>query len=173
MIMIKQGDITKEDVDVIVNAANTGLKGGGGVDGAIHRAAGSSVMEECRKIGGCKTGDAVMTNAGSLKCKKIIHAVGPVWSGGNRGEPDRLRSCYEKSFLLAQQAGLKTIAFPAISTGVYGYPKEAAAVIALQTGAKFEKDFAEIHFLCFSGEDLAIYERIWKKISKMEGNPDE
>jgi O-acetyl-ADP-ribose deacetylase (regulator of RNase III) len=164
MITLKLGDITKEDVEGIVNAANTGLRGGGGVDGAIHRAAGPSVMEECRKIGGCKTGDAVMTNAGKLKAKKIIHAVGPVWSGGNRGEPSLLRSCYKKSFSLAKQHGLKTIAFPAISTGVYGYPKEEAAAIALEVGKKFEKDFTEIRYLCFSEEDLAVFQRVWEKM---------
>ncbi len=166
MITIKLGDITQEDAEVIVNAANTGLRGGGGVDGAIHRAAGSSVMEECRKIGGCKTGDAVITNAGKLKAKKIIHAVGPVWNGGTKGEPGLLKSCYERSFLLAKQHGLKTVAFPAISTGVYGYPKQEAAVIALTVGRKFEKDFEEIRYLCFSQEDLAIYQRVWSDIIK-------
>ena len=117
MITIKEGDITKEDADVIVNAANTGLRGGGGVDGAIHRAAGPSVMEECRKIGGCKTGDAAMTHAGNLKAKKILHAVGPVWNSGLRKEPELLKSCYERCFEQAKVEGLKTIAFPAISTG--------------------------------------------------------
>jgi O-acetyl-ADP-ribose deacetylase (regulator of RNase III) len=167
VITIKLGDITQEDVEVIVNAANSGLRGGGGVDGAIHRAAGPSVMEECREIGGCPTGSAVITNAGNLKAKKIIHAVGPVWHGGNRDEPRLLQSCYEKSFSLAKEAGLKTIAFPAISTGVYGYPKEEAAVIALTVGKKFEKDFKEIRYICFSQEDLAIYKRVWERMKNL------
>ena len=166
MMTIKSGDITKEDVEVIVNAANSGLRGGGGVDGAIHRAAGPSVMEECRKIGRCPTGDAVMTSAGKLKARRIIHTVGPVWQGGNKGEPALLKSCYERSFLLAKEHGFKTIAFPAISTGVYGYPKEEAAVIALTAGKEFEKDFDEIRFICFSQEDLAIYQRAWAKVTK-------
>ena len=166
MITIKLGDITKEDVDVIVNAANSGLRGGGGVDGAVHRAAGPSVMEECRKLGGCRTGDAVMTHAGQLRAKKILHAVGPVWQGGHQGEPAFLKSCYERCFSLAKQAGLETIAFPAISTGVYGYPKAEAALIALEIGEKFKKDFREIRYVCFSEEDLAIYHQIWKKMTQ-------
>src|SRR6185503_8389160 len=108
-ITIKQGDITKENVEAIVNAANTTLRGGGGVDGAIHRAAGKTILEECIKIGGCATGQAVITNGGNLSAKKIIHTVGPVWNGGNRNEPSLLRSCYENSFLLAKKNHLKTI----------------------------------------------------------------
>lgn len=160
MITVKQGDITKEDVDVIVNAANTRLLGGGGVDGAIHRAAGPSVLEECRKIGGCKTGEAVITNAGRLKARKIIHTPGPVWHGGQRGEPALLKNCYENSFLLAKKECLKTIAFPAISTGVYRYPIEAAAEIALRVGRQFEKDFDDIRYICFSQNDFDVYKRI-------------
>ena len=159
MIMIKQGDITHEQVDVIVNAANSGLKGGGGVDGAIHRAAGPSVLEECHEIGGCPTGSARMTGAGRLKAKKVIHAVGPVWHGGFKGEPALLESCYGTCFELAKQAGCKTIAFPAISTGVYGYPKEAAAKIALAVGKRFESGFAEVRYVCFSESDREIYEK--------------
>lgn len=165
MITIKLGDITQEDVEVIVNAANTGLRGGGGVDGAIHRRAGPSVMEECRTIGSCKTGDAVITNAGRLKARKIIHAVGPVWRGGDKGEARLLESCYEKSFLLAKKNGLRSIAFPAISTGAYGYPIEEAAKIALSVGKKFEKDFDEIRYICFSERDFDIYKRIWEEIN--------
>lgn len=165
MITIKLGDITEEDVEVIVNAANTGLRGGGGVDGAIHRAAGPSVMEECRAIGRCGTGDAVITNAGNLKTRKIIHTVGPVWHGGNQGEPALLKSAYEKSFLLAKKHDLKTIAFPAISTGVYGYPIEEAAKMALGVGKKFEKDFDEIKHICFSKKDLDVYNRLWKELN--------
>ncbi|MDD5217247.1 MAG: O-acetyl-ADP-ribose deacetylase [Candidatus Omnitrophica bacterium] len=166
MIVIKQSDITLEDVDAIVNAANSGLRGGGGVDGAIHRAAGPSVMDECRQIGGCPTGHAVMTNAGNLRAKKIIHAVGPVWSGGRRNEPGLLRSCYTQSFDCAKQAGCKTIAFPAISTGVYRYPKVEAAEIALTVGRAYEKDFKEIRYICFSAEDCAIYRQVWEKMTE-------
>ena len=164
MITIKPGDITKEDTDAIVNAANTGLCGGGGVDGAIHRQAGPSVMEECRKIGRCATGDAVITGAGDLKVKKIIHTVGPVWRGGNNKEEDLLRSAYEKSFLLAKKYSLKTITFPAISTGVYGYPIEEATKIALDAGKKFEKDFDEIRYICFSERDFDVYTLLWKEM---------
>lgn len=164
MITIKLGDITEEAVDVIVNAANSALRGGGGVDGAIHRAAGPSVMEECRKIGGCKTGGAVITNAGNLKAKKIIHAVGPIWYGGDRDEADLLSDAYENSFLLAKRHGMKTIAFPSISTGAYGYPIEEAARIALDMGKRHNKDFDEIRYICFSQSDLDVYRRIWSEI---------
>ena len=165
MIILKLGDITAEDSEAIVNAANTGLRGGGGVDGAIHRAAGPSVMEECRKIGFCATGKAVITSAGKLKAKKIIHTVGPVWHGGVRQEPDLLRSAYVSSFSLAKKQMLRTIAFPAISTGVYAYPKKEAAQVALQAGREFEKDFEEIRFVCFSREDLKIYQDLLDKLS--------
>jgi O-acetyl-ADP-ribose deacetylase (regulator of RNase III) len=163
MITIKLGDITQEDVDVIVNAANTGLRGGGGVDGAIHRAAGPTVMEECRRIGSCPTGEAVVTNAGNLKAKKIIHTAGPVWHGGKQNEAGFLRNCYRNSFLLAKKNLLKSIAFPAISTGVYGYPIEGAARIALSVGREFEKDFDEIRYVCFSERDYQIYRRIYNE----------
>lgn len=158
MIAIRVGDITNEVVDVIVNAANTKLAGGGGVDGAIHRAAGASVMEECRKIGGCAVGEAVITGAGNLKAKRIIHTVGPVWHGGGQGEAALLQNAYENSFLLAKKHRLRSIAFPAISTGVYGYPKEPAAWIALGVGKAFENDFFEIRYVCFSEKDLEVYE---------------
>ncbi len=164
MIEIKLGDITQEDTQVIVNAANAGLKGGGGVDGAIHRAAGPTVMEECRKIGSCATGQAVMTGAGKLKVNKIIHTVGPVWAGGKKEEPRLLKNCYENSLLLAQKHGFDSIAFLAISTGAYGYPVELAARIALDAAKKFEKDFSEIRFVCFSKEDFAVYRKIWKEM---------
>ncbi len=165
MITIKLGDITKEDIDAIVNAANTGLLGGGGVDGAIHRAAGTSVLEECRKIGGCKTGEAVITNAGNLKAKRIIHTPGPVWQGGNNKEALLLTNCYQNSFALAKKYGLKTIAFPAISTGVYGYPIEEATQIAIGVAKKFEKDFQEIRFICFSNSDLRTYQRLFTQMN--------
>ncbi len=164
-IVIKHGDITKEEVDCIVNAANTTLRGGGGVDGAIHRAAGKSVLGECIKIGSCATGDAVITNAGKLKAKKIIHTVGPVWQGGNQSEAKLLRSCYRKSFALAKKNRLKTIAFPAISTGAYGYPIEEAADIALEEGFEFQNDFKEIRYICFSEEHLRAYETLYDEIS--------
>jgi O-acetyl-ADP-ribose deacetylase (regulator of RNase III) len=164
MSTIKLGDITQEDVDVIVNAANTGLRGGGGVDGAIHRAAGPSVMDACRKIGTCPTGEAVITHAGCLQAKKIIHTVGPVWRGGKKGEPELLHNAYQNSFLLAKKEGMHSIAFPAISTGVYGYPLEDATRIALSAGKKFEKDFKEIRYVCFSKPDFDVYERVWKEI---------
>lgn len=164
MLTIKLGDITDEDADAIVNAANSGLRGGGGVDGAIHRAAGPTVMEECRRIGRCPAGSAVMTNAGKLKAKKIIHAVGPVWRGGGAGEADLLKSAYESSLALAKENGLKTIAFPAISTGVYGYPMEEATRIALAAGKKHEKDFEEIRYVCFSDRDLRVYRRLREEL---------
>ena len=164
MIVLKLGDITQEGVDVIVNAANSGLRGGGGVDGAIHRSAGSSVMAECRRIGRCPTGSARMTNAGQLQAKKILHAVGPVWHGGAKKEAEKLRLCYETCFQMAKDAGLKTIAFPAISTGVYGYPKNEAAEIALTVGKRFETDFDEIRYVCFSAGDLTVYQTTWEKI---------
>lgn len=157
MIVIKLGDITLEAVDAIVNAANTGLRGGGGVDGAIHRAAGPVLMKECRRIGHCATGDAVITGAGKLSAKKVIHAVGPVWSGGAKGEAELLRNAYVKSFEVAKRNGVRSIAFPAISTGVYGYPKREAAAIALEVGREFERDFDEVRYVCFSEADLAVY----------------
>jgi O-acetyl-ADP-ribose deacetylase (regulator of RNase III) len=128
-----QGDITAQEVDAIVNAANSGLRGGGGVDGAIHRAGGTSIMDECRRIGGCPTGSAVVTGAGRLKARHVIHAVGPVWQGGNAGEAELLAGAYSKSIELAAGLGLRSIAFPSISTGAYGYPVELAAVVALET----------------------------------------
>lgn len=163
-LIVKQGDITKEEVDVIVNAANTRLAGGGGVDGAIHRAAGATVLEECGKIGGCKTGQAVITNAGRLKAKKIIHTPGPVWHGGTNNEAALLRDCYKNSFELARENGLKTIAFPAISTGIYGYPIEEAAEIAISEGLKYADDFDEVRYVCFSEEDYKVYQRIYEEL---------
>lgn len=161
MIIIKLGDITKEKVDVIVNAANTRLAGGGGVDGAIHRAAGSSLSEECSKIGGCKTGEAVMTNAGRLPAKKVIHTPGPVWHGGTKNEAVLLRNCYKNSFELAKKNGLRTIAFPAISTGIYGYPIEEATRIAIDEGLKYVNEFDEIRYVCFSERDYEVYQRVY------------
>jgi O-acetyl-ADP-ribose deacetylase (regulator of RNase III) len=130
------GDITQEETDAIANAANSGLRGGGGVDGAIHRAGGPAILEECRKIGGCPTGQAVITTAGRLKARYVIHTVGPVYRDGKSGEPEKLASAYRNSLLLAEERGLSSLSFPSISTGVYGYPVEEAACVALTTLAK-------------------------------------
>ena len=159
-ITLVQGDITKQQVDTMVNAANSRLAGGGGVDGAIHRAGGPSIMEECRAIGGCPTGQAVRTTAGDLPAKHVIHTVGPVWNGGASGEADLLASAYRNSLRVAAEHAARSIAFPAISTGVYGYPIDLAAAAALGTvlaeapGYQFD----EIRFVLFSAGDLAVYE---------------
>jgi len=170
MIIIKRGDIILESVDAIVNAANSSLRGGGGVDGAIHRAAGPSVMTECRAIGGCRTGNAVMTRAGNLHAKKILHAVGPVWRGGAHHEAELLKRCYLRCFELARGEGFSSIAFPAISTGVYQYPLEEATRIALMAGIQYENDFKEIRFICFSDADLSVYQRIFTQLKNRTGN---
>ena len=170
MITLKKGDITLEEVDVIVNAANSSLKGGGGVDGAIHRAAGPSVLEECILIGGCNTGSAVITGAGRLKTKKIIHTVGPVWSGGKRRESQLLESCYTQSLRIASQKGLKSIAFSSISTGAYQYPLELAANIALSCGKQYESLFYEIRYICFAETDLVVYNKVLNQLLSARGS---
>lgn len=170
-LRVIKGDITKQEVDAIVNAANSSLLGGGGVDGAIHRAGGPAILEECKLIvarqGGCPTGEAVITTGGNLPAKFVIHTVGPVWHGGNQNEPELLASCYRNSMRIANEKGLKSIAFPNISTGVYGYPKDKAAEVAV----KATKDFLQQHntslqsinFVCFDDENYKLYKGLLDK----------
>ena len=148
-LAIVEGDITKETTDAIVNAANSGLRGGGGVDGAIHRAGGPAIMAECRSIGRCPTGQAVITTGGNLKARHVIHTVGPVWSGGNRNEAGLLKSAYLESLKLASKKGLKSVSFPAISTGAYGYPLNDAARIALEAARDFLTEHPGIEIVRF------------------------
>ncbi|MBZ5855532.1 O-acetyl-ADP-ribose deacetylase [Flavihumibacter profundi] len=162
-IELQKADITKAHVDCIVNAANTSLLGGGGVDGAIHRAGGPSILEDCRKIiarqGGCKTGEAVITTAGNMPSKYVIHTVGPVWNGGNHGEKEKLAHCYQNSLQLAVENNCRSIAFPNISTGIYGFPKEAAAQIAVKTVKDFlsgTNKIDKVLFVCFDDENFEL-----------------
>jgi len=166
-LKLKKGDITKLEVDAIINAANTSLLGGGGVDGAIHRAGGPAILEECKRIrakqGGCKVGKAVMTTAGDLPAKFVIHTVGPVWNGGKSNEEVLLASAYRSSLALALEHKLSSIAFPNISTGIYRFPKERAAEIAVSTVKEFlstNNAAIEVTFVCFDDENYRIYEEI-------------
>jgi O-acetyl-ADP-ribose deacetylase len=162
-IQLILGDITNQNVDAIVNAANSSLMGGGGVDGAIHRSGGPTILEECKKIiakhGSCPTGEAVITTAGNLPAKFVIHTVGPVWSGGKNNESIKLASCYKNSLRLAVENGLQSIAFPNISTGIYGYPKKEAAKIAVKTVSDFLQSNATVivYFVCFDEENFELY----------------
>ena len=165
---IHKGDITKLKVDAIVNAANTTLLGGGGVDGAIHRAAGKELLDECKKLNGCKTGEAKITKGYNLSAKYVIHTVGPVWNGGNHNEDELLASCYRNSLKLAVENGIKSIAFPAISTGVYRFPLERATKIAMDEVTKFLNDNDEIEkviFVCFDDETHNTYHRTFILLS--------
>ncbi|MDR2392598.1 MAG: O-acetyl-ADP-ribose deacetylase [Treponema sp.] len=171
VLELVQGDITRLKVDAIVNAANSSLLGGGGVDGAIHRAAGPELLAACQSIaahrkghpgGACPAGEAVITGPGRLSCKKVIHTVGPIWQGGNRGEPGLLAACYRNSLRLAQEQGLESIAFPNISTGVYGYPKDAAAEIAIHTvkaSLSASPQIKQVIFVCYDQENYGIYKQ--------------
>lgn len=168
-IFLTKGDITKTQVDAIVNAANSSLMGGGGVDGAIHRAGGPAILEDCRKIvarqGSCKTGEAVITTAGKLPAKYVIHTVGPVWNGGKKDEAEKLASCYRNSLSLALQHNVKSIAFPNISTGIYHYPKNEAASLATRTVKEWldeTKAGIAVHFVCFDEENYQLYQDLLK-----------
>ncbi|NNK48337.1 MAG: O-acetyl-ADP-ribose deacetylase [Gemmatimonadetes bacterium] len=162
-IEIITADITTLDVDVIVNAANASLLGGGGVDGAIHRAAGPGLLEECRALGGASTGEAKLTKGYRLPARFVAHAVGPIWHGGDSGEPEQLASCYSEALALAAEAGAQSIAFPAISTGVYRFPIDRATRIAIRTVASHLEELPvpeRVVFCCFSDRDLEVYERV-------------
>jgi O-acetyl-ADP-ribose deacetylase (regulator of RNase III) len=166
-LILKKGDITLEETEAIVNAANSKLAGGGGVDGAIHKAGGAAIMEDCVKIGKCSPGQAVITTAGKLKALHVIHTVGPIYRGGGSGEPATLESAYRESLSLALNAGIKSISFPSISTGVYGYPTDEASLIALKTVIDFIQGsvgLTEVRFVLFSVGDLKTYEESLEKL---------
>lgn len=171
-IILERGNITQQAVDAIVNAANSSLLGGGGVDGAIHRAGGPTILAECQQIrdrqGGCKPGNAVITSAGNLNAKHVVHTVGPVWHGGDNGEPEILASAYRTSLVLAAEAGDKTIAFPSISTGAYGYPIKEAAAVAVDTVvnyAKWQESFNEVRFVVFDDAALTAFQIALAKVA--------
>lgn len=170
-LRLLQGDITQQDTEAIVNAANSSLMGGGGVDGAIHRAGGPQILEECKEIvarqGRLPTGEAVITGGGRLPARYVIHTVGPIWQDGQHGEPELLRNAYFNSLALAKKHGIRSLSFPSISTGAYRFPIEQAARIALTTVRDFlqEHEFAEVRFVLFSEKDLRIYEEAWAELS--------
>lgn len=170
-LRLLQGDITQQDTEAIVNAANSSLMGGGGVDGAIHRAGGPQILEECKEIvarqGRLPTGEAVLTGGGRLPARYVIHTVGPIWQDGQHGEPELLRNAYFNSMALAQKHGIRSLSFPSISTGAYRFPIDQAARIALTTVRDFLKEhvFAEVRFVLFSEKDLRIYEEAWEEVS--------
>jgi O-acetyl-ADP-ribose deacetylase (regulator of RNase III) len=161
-IQVVHGDITRQTVDAIVNAANTSLLGGGGVDGAIHRAAGAGLLAECRALGGCATGEAKATSGHNLPAKYVIHTVGPVWQGGDANEDELLASCYRASLRLAQELRIASIAFPAISTGVYGFPKQRAAAIAVRETVAHIGNLESVLFVCFDPENANLYRTLLK-----------
>ena len=164
-IKLVQADITTLKVDAIVNAANSSLLGGGGVDGAIHRAAGRGLLEECRELGGCKTGEAKITGGYNLPARFVIHTVGPVWQGGTKNEPELLQNCYKNAMQLAVENKLRSIAFPCISTGVYGYPKMEAAAVAIKTVTEFldvHQEIEELYFTVFDPGAFALYRELLK-----------
>jgi O-acetyl-ADP-ribose deacetylase len=170
LIEVIKGDITKLNLDAIVNAANSSLLGGGGVDGAIHRAGGPAILEQCKEIvarqGGCKTGEAVITRGGNLPCRFVIHTVGPVWNGGGNNEEQNLANCYSHSLQLAVDHQLKTIAFPSISTGIYGFPKDKAARIAVHAVTDYltpNSTLEQVVFVCFDDENFSLIEEILKE----------
>lgn len=166
-VELTQGDITQQETDAIVNAANNSLLGGGGVDGAIHRAGGPAIVAECKRLNGCATGDAKITSGGNLKARYVIHTVGPVYRNGKSGEPELLASCYRRSMETAQENGLKTIAFPSVSTGVYGYPYEEAAEIALTTVKQFLEEnvgIQAVRFVLFNEPVYMAFENAMKRI---------
>jgi len=171
VITVVRGDITRLKVDAVVNAANRSLLGGGGVDGAIHRAAGPGLLEECRRLGGCETGQAKITSGYNLPARYVIHTVGPVWHGGKRGEAELLKSCYQNCLELGREHGIGSIAFPCISTGAYGYPAEAAARIAVDTVREYlarTGSRMEVVFCCFNDSDKNLYESILKAGNQSE-----
>jgi O-acetyl-ADP-ribose deacetylase (regulator of RNase III) len=166
-LSITEGDITKQETEAIVNAANKSLLGGGGVDGAIHRAGGPSILEECRKIGGCETGEAVITTGGNLKADYVIHTVGPIYRNGMSGEPDLLNNAYGNCLKLASAKGIKSISFPSISTGAYRYPLEDAAEIALKIAVTYLKEHTDIElirFVLFGKDAYEVYEKTLMKV---------